>query len=335
MREVREPAVVAVVRTRPETVLDDYARLLALAGLDAIAAPDAVDSRSAGGPALDLCLDREPGPIAALPAAASPPWQVEGVLRALLAAGWPTARLTVRAPGVTRPDREPARSWARVLAACGVDPLGEAPGARAGSTPCLLAASLRTQRWLGLSGCLGVLAAHVVGPGGLADRDRLVEAWRESGADRRLAGGVLDATVCGDGDDAATLVPVAAHLLLASKDPVAVDSVAARLVGLAPGQLPLLHAAAAAGVGRVDPARIRLVGDRVDRLPELGLKAAAGYRDPRQTGSRWLRRLARFQPSVPLAALTARRRRRQHETSPWGRLRRHYQDGNLHAGGAT
>jgi hypothetical protein len=313
--------IVAVVRTRPETVLADYARLLDLAGLGS--------GPAAAGP-LVLCLDREPGPAAGHPGAACAPWQLEGVARALQSAGRPAGEVTARTSGTLGMRQEPERTWQQVLDHCGLGPLA-ARTAAATRDPAarLLLAGLRTRRWLGVTGSLNVLAADLLAPDTLAELDRrpaaLIDAWRRLGAGA-VAGAVLDATVCSDGDVPAAWIPVQAHLLLAGRDPVAVDAVAALLAGLDQRRLPLLAAAQSAGLGCADVERIELVGDRVDRLPSLGLQAAVRYRGPRPAVlPGWRRWLANLQGWSPPAALQVRRQRRRHEASPWARLLRHYQ----------
>jgi uncharacterized protein (DUF362 family) len=68
---------VAVLRTRPETVLEDYARLLDLAGLRQALPMD----RST---VLKVNISWQTW----YPACSTTPWQLEGVIRALLAAGY-------------------------------------------------------------------------------------------------------------------------------------------------------------------------------------------------------------------------------------------------------
>lgn len=339
-------ARVAVIRTRPETVLEDHERLLRVAGLDA--------GPTAAGPML-VCLDQEPGG-GDHPGAATPPWQLEGVVRALLAAGLPAEAMFVHLPSAwgragASGGRDPRPQWRRVASACGlVEPRPTAPDEGTEAVR-LLCAVLRMDRALGLPGSLGVLAAHLLAPAALVDLDRrpqaLIDAWRALPGGS-VAGAVLDATVCGDGLGVTDRRPIAAHLLLASRDPVAVDAVAACLAGLDPRRLPLPAAAQAAGFGCADPTRIALVGDvnadaavepargLVAGLPPLGLEAAAAVRAPGwRPRPRWLGWTALLSGAGPLAAWRARRQRDRHQTSPWGRLRRHYERHDRHGGGTA
>lgn len=316
---------VAVVLTRPETVLDDYARLLRLAGLT----PSPVAASAAPGP-LAVCLDRDPRPRSPLPGAASPPWQLDGVVGALLAAGHAPAALQAVAPPAARRHRGgPPVVWQRILDARGLPPLGHAEESADLAWPRLVLASLRTDRRCGLPGCLGALASHLL-PTRVALASDLqpapfIDAWRRLGADA-VRGGVIDATVCGAGSDPRALRPVACHLLLASRDLAAVDLAAAVLAGFAPAELPLPQAAAAAGLGCGAWSSVRLVGDAGAALPRVDLAPAARYRPSgkvRRDAGAAARRRWEFAP--PWAFLQARRIRRTLAATAWGRLQGAYE----------
>ena len=99
----------------------------------------------------------------------------------------------------------------------------------------------------------------------------------------------------GNGPRGGTLVPLG--LLIVSDDPVAVDAVACRLVGVDPERMPVLRMAQEAGVGWADPGRIELRGDPVDdlaarrfvlppvhvarKLPGFLFRAAKGFMVPK------------------------------------------------------
>lgn len=74
---------------------------------------------------------------------------------------------------------------------------------------------------------------------------------------------VADATVCGDGPGPRTMRPVEKSLILASADPVALDAVSARLMGFEPRRIGYLRECAERGLGSVDAADIELRGDEV------------------------------------------------------------------------
>jgi hypothetical protein len=75
---------------------------------------------------------------------------------------------------------------------------------------------------------------------------------------------VMDGTVCGDGAGPRTMVPVIKDLILASDDSVALDSVAARLMGFDPMQIGYLRLSHERGLGVADPRDIEVEGEPVE-----------------------------------------------------------------------
>jgi hypothetical protein len=74
---------------------------------------------------------------------------------------------------------------------------------------------------------------------------------------------VMDGTVAGDGAGPRTMIPKIKNLLLAASDSVAIDAIAARLMGFDPLSIPFLRMAHERGLGIADPRHIELVGDDV------------------------------------------------------------------------
>ena len=72
---------------------------------------------------------------------------------------------------------------------------------------------------------------------------------------------VMDGAVCGDGAGPRTMEPREKNVLLASADQVAIDSVAASLMGFDPMSIPYLRMAHERGLGCADIAKIEVVGD--------------------------------------------------------------------------
>jgi intein/homing endonuclease len=72
---------------------------------------------------------------------------------------------------------------------------------------------------------------------------------------------VMDGTFAGDGPGPRCMVPHVKNVLLASADQVAIDAVAARLMGFDPLAIRYIRLAHEAGLGCGDPRAIRLVGD--------------------------------------------------------------------------
>jgi hypothetical protein len=75
---------------------------------------------------------------------------------------------------------------------------------------------------------------------------------------------VMDGTVAGDGAGPRTMIPRIKNVILAGADSVALDAVAARLMGFDPLAVPYLRLCQELGLGVADPAGIELVGDDVE-----------------------------------------------------------------------
>jgi uncharacterized protein (DUF362 family) len=76
---------------------------------------------------------------------------------------------------------------------------------------------------------------------------------------------VMDGTVAGDGAGPRTMIPRVKNLLLAATDSVAIDAIAARLMGFDPLSIPFLRMAHERGLGIADPKHIEIVGDDVSK----------------------------------------------------------------------
>src|SRR6266851_1490190 len=72
---------------------------------------------------------------------------------------------------------------------------------------------------------------------------------------------VMDGTTAGNGPGPRTMYPEIKNVLLASGDQVAIDAVAAKLMGFDPLTIPYIRLAHEAGLGVGDPREIDLVGD--------------------------------------------------------------------------
>lgn len=72
---------------------------------------------------------------------------------------------------------------------------------------------------------------------------------------------VMDGTTAGNGPGPRTMYPEIKNVVLASGDQVAIDAVAAKLMGFDPLTIPYIRLAHEAGLGIGDPRQINLVGD--------------------------------------------------------------------------
>jgi uncharacterized protein (DUF362 family) len=150
---------------------------------------------------------------------------------------------------------------------------------------------------------------------------------------------VMDGTTAGNGPGPRTMEPVRKDVLLASADQVAIDAVAARLMGFDPMSIRYLALAHERGLGTADPRDIELVGQ-----PEIG-QESWGFSVGDNLASRvgdvlWfgpLKRLQKLFFHTPLVYLFVagsylyhdylwypvfgtRREREFIRTSPWGAL---------------
>ncbi|GIW40870.1 MAG: hypothetical protein KatS3mg076_1447 [Candidatus Binatia bacterium] len=74
---------------------------------------------------------------------------------------------------------------------------------------------------------------------------------------------VMDGTTCGDGPGPRTMRPVVKNVILAAADQVAIDAVAAKMMGFDPMSIRYIRLAHEAGLGVGRPEEIEVVGDDV------------------------------------------------------------------------
>ncbi len=72
---------------------------------------------------------------------------------------------------------------------------------------------------------------------------------------------IMDGTTAGNGPGPRTMYPVVKNVMLASQDQVAIDAVAAKLMGFDPMSIPYIRLAHEQGLGIGDPRRIEIAGD--------------------------------------------------------------------------
>jgi len=278
---------VAVVRTSPQTIQDDYQRLFALAGL-AEALP----------PGEPLALKLNLSWSRYFPAASTPPWQLEAVLRALFKAGHrPDALIAVetrtayvnprralkanrlehlltahgiRFVGLGRAERMPYRSKRPLLVLDRLYPDGvPVPTVMYGRNVVHLA-TLKTHGLCTLTGAIkngwGAVLPPLTHHLHKYIQEVLVDllALQLQLHPHRFA--VLDGTVCGDGAGPRTMQPRIQNYLIAGSDLLAVDATAARLMGFDPLSIPHMALAHALGLGCGDPDHIEIVGDDISQV---------------------------------------------------------------------
>ena len=231
-------AIVGLVEARPETIFDDYRRVLELGRVEPPETDDPVTL-------VTLAAGGDPG-------FGSPPWQSEGVARA-----W----------GLEKGDHRVRNLSGTCVADAGGDML-VSPGAR----PVLLAVPALETGW-GVRNAVAMWAA--CRGTGVSDPRRelaaLAATLQEPTALRPAV--VCDAVLWGVGAGSTGRSYLVRNVLLAGDDPVAVDCIALQLAGMDPAGFPWLGKLQEAGLGTGDPSAIEVRG-HVDLLA----KAFAGAR---------------------------------------------------------
>ena len=74
---------------------------------------------------------------------------------------------------------------------------------------------------------------------------------------------VMDGTICGNGPGPRTMEPVEKDYILASGDSVAIDSVAARMMGFDPQNIPFIRLAHESGLGKGNLESIKILGEDI------------------------------------------------------------------------
>ncbi len=119
---------------------------------------------------------------------------------------------------------------------------------------------------------------------------------------------MMDGTTAGNGPGPRTMYPVVKNVMLASADQVAIDAVAAKMMGFDPMSIEYIRLAHEDGLGVGDPREIEIVGDVDAAQRELGV--------PRRQESRPHRRrrpdLVRPAEALPEALLPHAARERVH-----------------------
>ncbi len=77
---------------------------------------------------------------------------------------------------------------------------------------------------------------------------------------------VMDGTVCGDGAGPRTMEPYIGNIILASSDPVAIDAVAAKIMGFDPMSIDYLRWTTERGLGEARISEIEVVGEDIEKM---------------------------------------------------------------------
>ncbi|HQZ39979.1 MAG TPA: DUF362 domain-containing protein [Vicinamibacterales bacterium] len=282
-------STVAVLKTSPATVLRDYHALMNLAGYQDVLAKDA-----------DTALKVNISWHFFFPGCSTTPWQLDGAVRALLADGYPRELIhachnrtvvidahlgerenkqldVVTAHGLRNIHLyEGDEAWVNIRDAVGdltkrflclndVYPDGFMIPRRFIGENILHLPTVKTHVFTTTTGAMknafgGLLneRRHWTHP---VIHETLVDLLLIQKKVHRGVFAVMDGTFAGDGPGPRCMVPHVKNIILASADQVAIDAVAARLMGFDPLSIKYIRLAHDAGLGCGDPKDIHIVGD--------------------------------------------------------------------------
>ncbi|HKQ50005.1 MAG TPA: DUF362 domain-containing protein [Phycisphaerae bacterium] len=287
-------AKVAILRTRPSTVLADYHRLLNLAGYQSV-----VDKSA------DTALKVNISWHFFFPGSSTVPWQLEGVIRAMKADGYKPELMhachnrtvvidahlgerenkqvnVVQAHGLRNIHLYEGEPWINVREAVGdladrflvlnkVYPDGFAIPKRFIGENIIHLPTVKTHIFTTTTGAMknafgGLLNEHRHWTHEVI-HETLVDLLMIQKKIHRGVFAVMDGTFAGDGPGPRCMTPHVKNVILASDDQVAIDAVAAKLMGLDPMAIKFIRIAHDMGLGCGDPSKIEIVGD-VDAAAE-------------------------------------------------------------------
>ncbi|HSM50290.1 MAG TPA: DUF362 domain-containing protein [Thermoanaerobaculia bacterium] len=360
---------VAIVRTAPRTVLADYHRLLNLARYQEV-----LDK------SVDTALKVNISWHFFFPGSSTTPWQLEGVIRAMKADGFDPGLIHAchnRTVVIDAHLGERENKQLPVVEAHGLRnvhlyegdeewiPIGEAVGDLTREFLCLNDVYpdgfLIPKRMIGENIVhLPTVKTHIFTTttgamknafGGLLNERRhwthpvihetLVDLLMIQKRIHRGVFAVMDGTFAGDGPGPRCMIPHVKNVLLASADQVAIDAVAAKLMGIDPLSIKYIRLAHERGLGCGDPREIEIVGDEeaarenwrfVGPFKKMTFAARMQHRiywGPLKKPIEWSLKTV-LAPWAYLASviyhdsfwypLVARAKMRQCLASPWGRL---------------
>ena len=350
--------VVSVVKARPETILSDYKRVMELASWQSHLTGER-----------ELLLKLNLSWTKYFPACSSQPWQLDGVLETLLESRYtPDKVLPVENKTVVTDPLKGAHNnrWLPVLEkhGCSFQPLTdvewkvhrfesellklndifpegiEIPAMYAGRD----ILHLPTVKTHGHSVTTGAIKNAF---GGLLKEVRhyahkyihevLVDLLYMQRELHPNVFAVMDGTVAGDGAGPRTMFPKVQNVLLAGADSVAIDAVAAKMMGFEPMDIPYIRMATERGLGEGEIEKIEIVGEDISQM-NFGFSTRKslviwGDQMLRLGPLRFLERLLLHSPLVVWAPFASnvyhdyfwyptigRQRIRAFSKTPWGRL---------------
>ena len=359
---------VAVLKTRPETVLDDIQRLMQMGGIG-----QALPKGTKTGLKINISWQTW------YPACSSTPWQIEGVIQGLRAAGYDdlvgvhndTVVVDTRVGEFNNKHRfvtdkyaipciylyEADFEWFEyvprrpLLVLDKVYPKGVfIPKALVGLNMVQLP-TVKTHVFTTITGAMknafgGLLHRHRHWTHGVI-HDTLVDLLMIQQEIHPGLFAVMDGTFAGDGPGPRAMRWHQKDILLASADQVAIDAVSARLQGFDPMKIHFIRRAHELGLGVGDPRQIKIVGYDIDQEEPWGFRqedtfASRGQKAIYHGPLKPLEKLLLRTPLVPWAYFASnfyhnvywypfvgRRRVRAALQTEWGRLFQSYGDGEV------
>jgi len=281
---------VAILRTTPATILADYHELMNLAGYQDVIAKDA-----------DTALKINISWHFFYPAASTTPWQLEGVVRAMKKDGYQTDLMhgchnrtvvidahlgerenkqidVIRAHGLRNVHLYEGEAWIDVREAVGdladkflvlndVYPRGFSIPKRFIGENIIHLPTVKTHIFTTTTGAMknafgGLLNEHRHWTHPVI-HETLVDLLMIQKKIFRGVFAVMDGTFAGDGPGPRCMIPHVKNVILASADQVAIDAVAAKLMGFDPMRdIKFVRVAHEQGLGCGDPRDIEIVGDK-------------------------------------------------------------------------
>ncbi len=282
-----ERSKVVILRTSTESILDDYKKLMRLADYERFISKDNTTLIK-----LNLSWTKY------FPSCSSQPWQLDGLVQTLLADGYTKEKLVAveNKTVVTNPIKGAKNNkWTPILEKYGINfvPLDKAEWVKYTFKDKLLKLDqifpkgieipkmffgtnvihLPTVKTHGHSVTTGAIKNSF---GGLLKEVRhyahkyihevLVDLLIMQKELHPGIFSVMDGTVCGDGAGPRTMVPKAKNLILASADCVAIDAIAAKIMGFDPMSIPYIRMCHERELGTGDPAEIEVVGEDIAEM---------------------------------------------------------------------
>lgn len=285
---------VAVLRTSPKTVLEDYHRLMNLAGYQDVVAKDA-----------DTALKINISWHFFYPGSSTTPWQLDGVIRAMKRDGYDPNLIhgchnrtvvidahlgerenkqlqVIEAHGLRNIHLYEGEEWIDIRDAVGdltkeflclneVYPKGFSIPKRFIGENIIHLPTMKTHVFTTTTGAMknafgGLLNEHRHWTHPVI-HETLVDLLMIQKKIHRGVFAVMDGTFVGDGPGPRCMTPHIKNVILASADQVAIDAVAAKMMGFNPMEMKYIRLAHERGLGCGDPNEIEIVGD-VDAAQE-------------------------------------------------------------------